>query len=99
VRAQAQSIKIHIFYLYTDIMSRKIERSKAGSIDWKAVGRRIREIRGFDMTQQDFASRIGVSQSYLSTVEHGQCEIGVEVLLAISREFGRSLEWLLTGDG
>ena len=24
-------------------------------------------------------------------------EVGAEVLLAISREFGKSLEWLLTG--
>lgn len=80
-------------------MSRKIIRSKPGSIDWKAVGRRVRELRGFDMTQEVFANRIGVSQSYLSTVEHGQGEIGAEVLLAISREFGKSLEWLLTGNG
>jgi transcriptional regulator with XRE-family HTH domain len=50
------------------------------------------------MTQADLALRIGVSQGYMSTVEHGQGEIGVEVLLAISREFGKSLEWLLTGE-
>lgn len=50
------------------------------------------------MTQADFASRIGVSQSYLSAVEHGRNEIGAEVLLAISREFDKPLEWLLTGE-
>ena len=50
------------------------------------------------MTQADFASRIGVSQSYLSAVEHGRNEIGAGVLLAISREFDKSLEWLLTGE-
>jgi len=50
------------------------------------------------MTQADFASRIGVSQSYLSAVEHGRNEIGAVVLLAISREFDKSLEWLLTGE-
>ena len=49
------------------------------------------------MTQEEFAQRIGVSQSYLSTAEHGHVEIGAEILLAISREFGKSLEWLLTG--
>jgi len=49
------------------------------------------------MTQADLADRIGVSQGYLSTVEHGQGEIGAEVLLAIGREFEKSLEWLLTG--
>jgi hypothetical protein len=25
-------------------------------------------------------------------------ELGAEILLAISREFGKSLEWLLTGE-
>jgi transcriptional regulator with XRE-family HTH domain len=79
-------------------MSRKNVRSKVVSVDWKVVGRRIRELRGFDMTQADLAQRIGVSQGYLSTVEHGQREIGVEVLLAIGREFEKSLEWLLTGE-
>jgi transcriptional regulator with XRE-family HTH domain len=79
-------------------MSRRNLRSKAASVDWKAVGRRIRELRGFDVTQADLARRIGVSQGYMSTVEHGQGEIGAEVLLAISREFGRPIEWLLTGE-
>ena len=69
------------------------------SINWKAVGRRVRELRGFDINQKEFARRIGISQSYLSTVERGNVEVGAEILLAISREFKRSLEWLLTGDG
>jgi transcriptional regulator with XRE-family HTH domain len=50
------------------------------------------------MRQADLANRIGVSQGYLSTIEHGQAEVGAEVLLAISREFNKSLEWLLTGE-
>lgn len=79
-------------------MSRKNRQAKFGSVDWKAVGRRIRELRGFDMTQDEFARKIGVSQSYLSTVEHGRVEVGAEVLLAISRQFARSIEWLLTGE-
>jgi len=79
-------------------MSRTSSRRTAGSIDWKAVGRRIRELRGFDVTQEEFAIRVGVSQSYLSTVEHGQVEVGAEVLLSVSREFGKSIEWLLTGN-
>jgi transcriptional regulator with XRE-family HTH domain len=79
-------------------MSRKQLKPKAHAIDWTAVGRRIRGLRGFDMTQADVASRVGVSQSYLSAVEHGRNEIGAEVLLALSREFDRSMEWLLTGE-
>ena len=50
------------------------------------------------MTQAEFASRIGVSQSFLSAVEHGRNEASAGVLLAISREFNKSLEWLLTGE-
>jgi transcriptional regulator with XRE-family HTH domain len=79
-------------------MSRQGSHHKAPLVDWKAVGRRIRELRGFEMTQEEFAGRIGVSQSYLSTMEHGQVEAGAEVLLSVSREFGKSLEWLLTGE-
>jgi transcriptional regulator with XRE-family HTH domain len=68
------------------------------SIDWTGVGRRIREIRGFDMTQQDFAERIGISQNYLSLMERGKVEIGAEILLRISYEFAKDIEWLLTGE-
>lgn len=31
-------------------------------------------------------------------MEHGRFEIGAEILLNISREFGKSIEWLLTGE-
>jgi len=78
--------------------SSKILRKGQNLIDWKAVGHRIRELRGFDMNQQDFALRVGISQGYLSSMERGEKEIGVEILLRISREYERSLEWLLTGE-
>jgi transcriptional regulator with XRE-family HTH domain len=76
--------------------SRKKSKGKA-QIDLSAIGRRIRELRGFDMTQTEFANRIGVTQSYLSALEHGEKEPGSAVLLAISKEFGKSVDWLLTG--
>ncbi len=78
-------------------MSMKHLKGKDRAINWSAVGRRVRELRGFDVTQSEFASRIGVSQSYLSAVEHGRNEVGAEVLLAISRESGKTIEWLLMG--
>ena len=68
-----------------------------GRIDLGAIGRRIRALRGFDMTQTEFARRIHVAQSYLSALERGEKEPGAAVLLAISQEFGRSVDWLLTG--
>jgi transcriptional regulator with XRE-family HTH domain len=78
--------------------SRKKTVSASLQVDWTAVGKRLRELRGFEMTQQEFARRIGISQNYLSMMEHGKVEIGAEILLKISREFGKGLEWLLTGD-
>jgi transcriptional regulator with XRE-family HTH domain len=66
-------------------------------IDLAAIGRRIRELRGFDMTQAEFARRVQVAQSYLSALERGEKEPGAAVLLAISKEFGKSVDWLLTG--
>lgn len=67
-------------------------------MDWRAVGRRIRVLRGFDMTQAEFARRVGLSQGHLSAIERGDKEPGAAVLLAISREFGKSVDWLLTGE-
>jgi transcriptional regulator with XRE-family HTH domain len=79
-------------------LSKRKSKSSEIVIDWKAVGRRVRELRGFDMTQQDFAELIGVSQAYVSDIERGRFEAGAEILLRISREFGKTLEWLLTGE-
>ena len=75
------------------------EKSRRGltPIDWKSRWRRVRELRGFDVTQEALADRLGVTQGYLSIIERGKCDVGAKVLLAISREFGKSIEWLLTG--
>ncbi len=67
-------------------------------VDWRAVGRRIRELRGFEVTQAEFARRVGVSQGYFSLLERGEVEGGAAVLLSISRECGTSVDWLLTGE-
>jgi len=72
--------------------------AKKGQIDLYAVGRRLRELRGFDMTQAELARRIGITQSYLSALEHGDKEAGATVLLAISRASDKSVDWILTGE-
>ena len=61
-------------------------------IDWKTVGRRLRELRGFDTTQADFARQLGISQGQLSRYEKGKSEIGAEVLLRISQRCGKTIE-------
>jgi transcriptional regulator with XRE-family HTH domain len=50
------------------------------------------------MTQEELGRRLGVAQSHLSALEHGEREPGAAILLAISREFGKSVDWLLTGE-
>jgi len=77
-------------------MAMRKSRKKV-QMDLPSVGRRIRELRGFDMTQAEFARRIRVAQSYLSALERGEKEPGAAVLLAISQEFKKSVDWLLTG--
>ena len=66
-------------------------------VDWKLLGRRVRELRGFEMTQSELAELLGVSQGHLSAIERGEKEAGVEVLLRIARQFDKSLDWLVTG--
>jgi len=67
------------------------------TIDWKAVGRRIRELRGFDLKQAEFAETIGVGQSHISAVERGIKEPGALVLYRIAKYYGKTVDWLLTG--
>lgn len=66
-------------------------------VDWKAVGRRIRELRGFEKNQAKFARELAVSQGQLSKYEQGNSEIGAAVLLRLARKSGKTIEWLLTG--
>ena len=42
---------------------------------------------------------IRISQNYLSTMERSDVEIEFEILLKMSREFGKSMEWLHMGEG
>ena len=72
--------------------------SRKPEIDWKTVGRRLREIRGFEANQAVFARELGVSQGQLSRYEQGTSEIGAAVLLRLARKSGKTIEWLLTGN-
>lgn len=66
-------------------------------VDWKAVGRRVRELRGFYTKQSELADAIGVAQSHISAIERGGKEMGPAILLRLARYYRRSIEWILTG--
>ena len=70
---------------------------KKPTIDWKAVGRRVRKLRGFETTQEEFARQLSISQSQLSRYEKGKSEMGSEALIRITQRFKKSIDWLLTG--
>ena len=57
----------------------------------------MRELRGLEANQADFALEIGISQGQLSRYEKGTSEIGAEALLRLGRKSGKSIEWFLTG--
>lgn len=60
------------------------------------LGEKLRSIRkSNDMNQNEFASRIGVSQGTLSDIERGVCLPSCETLIAIRGRFNCDLNWLL----
>lgn len=71
--------------------------AKKSEIDWKAVGRRVRQLRGFEVNQALFARQLSISQGQLSKYEQGNSEIGAEVLLRLACKTGKTIEWILTG--
>ena len=72
---------------------------KRDSPDLRALGRRLRELRGFDLTQEEFAAELGVSQSQLSKYERGVAAPPADVLFSVKKRFRVSIDWLLTGEG
>ena len=66
--------------------------------DLKAIGRRIREIRGFDLTQGDFGRMLGIGQTQLSKYELGQSVPTVQILLRLKAYSRKSIDWILTGE-
>jgi transcriptional regulator with XRE-family HTH domain len=66
--------------------------------DLKAIGRRIRQIRGFDLTQAQFGKLVGIGQTQLSKYEKGQSAPTLEFLLKLKAQSGKSLDWIVSGE-
>jgi transcriptional regulator with XRE-family HTH domain len=67
-------------------------------LDLKAIGRRVREIRGFDLKQTEFAEILGVSQTQLSKYERGKSVPMPEILVKLKRHSRKTIDWILTGE-
>jgi len=70
-------------------------RGKAKA-DVKAIGERIREIRG-DVLQEELAVYLGISQGQLSKIERGKMAPTVEILVRLSERFGKGTDWIVRG--
>lgn len=67
--------------------------------DLKAIGRRIRELRGFDTTQEELASSLDITQGLLSRIEHGNRAPSAAVVRRLQKKYGKRVDWILTGKG
>ena len=72
-------------------------RRSDAEIDLRILGARLRQLRG-ERTQEDFAQRLRISQAQLSKYERGQSAPPLGLLVRLSKEFGRSVDWMLTGN-
>jgi transcriptional regulator with XRE-family HTH domain len=65
-------------------------------LDLKAVGSRIKRLRG-NVLQQELAAYLGVSQGHLSKIERGKIAPSLEILLALSSRFSKTIDWIVLG--
>lgn len=66
----------------------------------KKLNERLKKIRKeLDLTQQEFADKIGVKRNTIATYESGRNEPIDAVVSLICREFNVNEEWLRTGKG
>lgn len=65
-----------------------------------SFGLRIRELRKvLEMTQNDFAIRIGLTQNTITKYETGLRSPSNQIVISICREFNVNEDWLRTGNG
>lgn len=65
-------------------------------MDAKKLGSKIYILRSnFNMNQTEFADKIGVTQSTLSSYEKGNATPSLDVLISIATNFNVSTDWLL----
>lgn len=74
------------------------KHARIASVDPRAVGRRIREIRGFDLSQAEFGKVLGVSQNTVSLYESGKVAPTLNVLVRLKAHSGRSIDWIVEGE-
>jgi len=84
---------------YITMAHTRQQKSTAGAKpDLRAIGRRIRQIRGFEMHQVELAQVLGITQAQLSKYERGRNVPTLELLLRLKRFSGKSIDWIVSGE-
>jgi len=64
-----------------------------------AISERYKKLREEkNISQTEFAEKIGIKQSSLSSIEKGITKPSIETVIATSNVFGVSTDWILLGD-
>lgn len=64
------------------------------------MNERLKKLRkSLDLTQQEFANRIGISRNNIASYETGKSSLGDAVISLICREFNVNEKWLRDGTG
>ncbi len=82
---------------YTTVGGTRQGNIVAARLDLRAIGRRIRQIRGADMNQTQFGTMCGIGQGQLSKYELGLSVPTLDFLLKLKAYSGRSLDWIVSG--
>ena len=73
-------------------------RTTAARIDLNAIGRRIRQIRGNELSQADLGRILGIGQGAVSVYERGKSPPSLEVVVRLRDHSGKSIDWIITGE-
>lgn len=81
----------------------KVKRKMTGrprrsdtEVDLRAVGERVRQLRG-QITQENFARTLGISQAQLSKYELGQSAVPLGTLIKMAKICKTTVDWVLMG--
>ena len=61
------------------------------------IAARAKKLRG-DISQKEFANRLGFSQNYICQIENSQVKPSLDILFAMSRYSRVSIDYILTGE-
>ena len=77
-----------------------IEEHRQDPVDKKGMGNRVKAVRqDAELTQEEFAKRIGYSKIQIHSVEREKVIPSNQFLDKVAKEFAVSYEWLMTGKG